>query len=355
MVSRLNHLRIEGLKCYRSRGVPYYYHRASGRRVLAPYGSAEFFAELEAINRHWQEHQPPQPVPGTLGALVADYRRAPRWTDLAVRTRADYEKVLHYLAPIMDTALLDFTRPAMARLRDKVASDRNWRFANYCLNVLSAVFSHGVEYGYMHVNPCHGVRRVLRPRDLPDANRPWSSAERAAVMDAAPPHIRRVLTVLMFTGLRISDALALSPRAVCSDGWLRHRTAKTGALAEIPIHPQLAAILAQCPSHGPRLLLTSRGRPWSYHGFRTAFRRLRCSLEASGSIQPGLTLHGVRHTVGTLLAEAGVSREVIASWLTHSDISTTAHYVKSARSMDAKKSASEAFSPLSGPHKSLIF
>jgi hypothetical protein len=40
---------IRGIKVYRSRGNLYVYHRATGTRIKSRLGTAEFFAELTAI------------------------------------------------------------------------------------------------------------------------------------------------------------------------------------------------------------------------------------------------------------------------------------------------------------------
>jgi integrase len=38
-------------------------------------------------------------------------------------------------------------------------------------------------------------------------------------------------------------------------------------------------------------------------------------LEGDGKVGPGLTFHGLRHTVGTLLIEAGVELDIVRRWL----------------------------------------
>ena len=53
------------------------------------------------------------------------------------------------------------------------------------------------------------------------------------------------------------------------------------------------------------LAVTSRGRAWTESGFRASFFTLIRKLKAAGAVAPGLTYHGLRHTLGKLVVEAG--------------------------------------------------
>jgi hypothetical protein len=106
------------------------YHRRTGTPVdlkAAPLGSAEFFAECTRITALGVKT--PE-KPGTLGMLIAAYRAHPAFTDLAPRTRSDYQRVFDYLKPISDTPLVRFTKPLVVRIRDKAAAQHGRKFAN---------------------------------------------------------------------------------------------------------------------------------------------------------------------------------------------------------------------------------
>jgi hypothetical protein len=121
------------------------YHRVTRIAVdlkAAPLGSAEFFAECSRITTSIKI--PGTPKPGTLGMLIALYRRHEAFTDLASRTRQDYQRVFDYLKPIDNTALVKFSRPFVVRIRDKAAG-RGRRFGNYVKAVLSIIFAWGLE------------------------------------------------------------------------------------------------------------------------------------------------------------------------------------------------------------------
>ena len=80
----------------------------------------------------------------------------------------------------------------------------------------------------------------------------------------------------------------------------------------------------------PSPAATSKGRPWSVSGFDTAWQRLRTRLEAEGGIEPGLTLHGLRHSVAHVLAKQGFSLRTIADTLGHASQNMARHYSRDA-------------------------
>ena len=74
-------MEVKGIKRYyvERAGRWYTYHRASGTRLKAEFGSPEFFAELAAIEAK-HKGEKPKPRVGTLGAAIGAYQRSPAWT-----------------------------------------------------------------------------------------------------------------------------------------------------------------------------------------------------------------------------------------------------------------------------------
>jgi integrase len=78
------------------------------------------------------------------------------------------------------------------------------------------------------------------------------------------------VALVMFTGLRQGDVLALA-KAATKDGLISRRTGKTGQIVSIPVHPDLAAILAKAPKHDAVTISTNlAGKPWTSDGFRAS-------------------------------------------------------------------------------------
>ena len=250
--------------------------------------------------------------------------------ELAPRTRADYQKCFNDLQAIEDTPLDRFTPPLIAKIRDKALETRKFRFANYVRSVLSVIFDWGIEYGYTKHTPAAKVKPAKRPKSLPDANRPWTDAEREIVLAALPPHMALPIALMMFYALDPQDALSL-PRSAITRAGLDTRRNKTGQPIYLPLFEPVAEAIARAPNHdATTLCANSRGMPWTYNGFSTNWSKLKGKLEEEGAVQPGLTLKGLRHTVATILAEMGKHHGTIALVLGHATEAMAKHYSKRA-------------------------
>lgn len=339
---------MRGVRVYRSRGKLYTYHRATGKRIRAPFGSAAFVAEIERLNA--ASDAEPTAKPGSLGHLIAAYRASPEFSSLAPRTRADYQRIFDYLRPLAADALANLTSADIIEIRDAAFEAHKRRFANYVLSVLRLVLQWAIPRDLMGTNPAAAVPPLRRPRGLPQANRAWSEAECEAVLSAATGGVRIAIALGMFCGMREGDALRL-PRSAYDGAWLRWRQGKTGSTVEIPTHPTLKTILDEGAAQNNPLSVASltmvfgsTGRPYGGDGFRTMFFRLIKSLQTSGKVAPGLTFHGLRRTVATRLAEAGCNAETIMAVTGHTTEAMVSQYTRGA---NRKRLASAAITKMS--------
>jgi integrase len=174
----------------------------------------------------------------------------------------------------------------------------------------------------------------LRVKNKAPVNRPWTVNERLVVLENSPPHIRLPIALAMCAGLRKADVFSITTSAILN-GYIAVKTSKRGVPIRLPIHPILASALADRPNVDClQIAVRSDGKPWTPDGFDTAWHKLKKKLEYDGKIDAGLTLHGLRHTLGTLLKEAGASDGEIADVLGQSTISMARHYSKEARISD---------------------
>lgn len=347
-------IRVRGIKRVRSKGRVYYYHRRSGRRIQADPGTPEFAAEVAAMDRSVTEERT-DAIPGSWGWLVEQYRRGNEWTKLlAPRTVQDYQRVFDYLADpkrdggrgMRDVMLDTITPPHMIRLRDRAHEARGRRMADYCMAVISLVWNWGKPRGLVPgINPTDDIRRIKRPRNARPVNRPWSDAEITAVLDAASPQIAAAVALAAYTGLREGDVLRL-PKSARDGGYITLTTSKTGADVHIREHRDLTRYLdALPPNDSPQLITSTRGTPWTESGFRASFFRLIRRLHAEGRVDPGLTFHGLRHTVATNLANAGADNQTIMAMTTHKSESQVRRYTETA---DRKRRSDSAVDLLEG-------
>lgn len=231
---------------------------------------------------------------------------------------------------IRDTPLLRFNPPLVAKIRDKAAEQIGVRWANYVKATLSVVFGWGVERGYMKTNPAFRLKAVPRPKDAPQANRPWTDDERDAVLGALPAHMRLPVALMMFCALDPQDALRL-PRTTVSDGQLNTQRGKTAEPVWLALPKPVLKVMKDIPMHEAiTLCANSRGKPWTTSGFRASWRPIRSELEKLGKVRPGLTLKGLRHTVATILAEMGFDERTIADYLGQKTTEMARHYSRRA-------------------------
>lgn len=336
-------VRIKGIKRYRRKGRWYAYHRKSGIRINAPFGTAAFFAELTAIERKLAGQTA---LPGTLGPLLASYRSSPSFSDLAAATRDGYTRMINLLKPIHDMPVVELTPQFVAGMRDRLASKHGRRQANYAMSVLSVACEHAKEHGVLSVNPVKGVRRLRRDRTLPSANRPWSREERLTVLESVPAQLRVPIALAMFSGLRKTDALTLSKSAI-RNGRIWRRTSKTGNEISIPLHPDLKKILEVAGSHDAITIATTTNRtPWTISGFNSTFIKAIRKLEKAGLVEEGLTFHGLRHTCGTLLVEAGFDIDSVRRWLGQKTLAMAVRYTETADTSARMRKMMKKFDPL---------
>jgi integrase len=308
-------IKIRGVKAYVSKGQVYAYHRATGTRLKSLYGSPEFFAELAHIEDE-RKAIPKEAKPGTWGAIAALYR-AGHLPTLKPRTQKDYGKVLDWTKPLDGMPLDGWTRGFVLKLRDKAFEQRKRRFANYVVAVVQSVFSWALDREHVRDHDIRNIKIIKRPKDMPRANRPWTRDEWEAVIAVAPPHLRAPILLCGVLGWREGEALA-RPRAdyIAKDKKIKRISAKSGKVVKTPV-PRLIsdALDALLPHEATTLLVNSKGRPWTSTGFQTSVFAFLNQLKAAGQVGDGLTIHGLRHTCGTLMRELGFDKDTIADML----------------------------------------
>src|SRR6185437_16189670 len=305
-------IKIKGVKSYVSNGKTYAYHRKTGKRLENLYGSPAFFAELDTLEKQCQPAELPKP--GTWGALVARYREG-FLPDKARRTQQDYNRILDWTAPLSGMPLTDWSRGFAIKLRDKAFKQHGRRFANYVMAVAQGVFTWGVERECIAEHPLKKIKKIERPKGMPRANRPWSRQEWDVVTRVAPKHLLAPILLCGILGWREGEAIS-RPRSDYDGKNIRRTSAKSGKLVKTPVPKVIAdALDALQPNDSVTLLVNSYGRPWTGGGFRLAVRTMLRKLEDRGEIGLGLTVHGLRHTCGTLMRELGFDLQTIADML----------------------------------------
>jgi integrase len=324
---------LDYIQAFKNRryGKVYYYYRRAGKRIpiKSKFGTAAFLREVADIEKKFNKTS--ENTPGTLGFLIESYKASQNFIELKTATRISYERAFCALKPFSSADIKDFKRSTIIELRDRVLLPKYkiW-MANYAITVLSVLFRFGHDVGLVHQNPLRERVRKLRNRERLPANRPWAANERQIILESAAPHIRLPLALAMCTGLRKADVFTITMAAV-SDGVISVRTSKRGVPIKLPLHPLLVDALAGRPNvDAVQIALRADGKPWTPDGFDTAWHKLKTKLESEGKVEKGLTIHGLRHTLGTLLKEAGAHDGEIADVLGQTTTAMARHYSKEA-------------------------
>lgn len=152
----------------------------------------------------------------------------------------------------------------------------------------------------------------------------------AAAGDASP-EVRAFCFALAYLGVRISEALALTPADIqLHEGVVSVRSLKKrGRLTvrELPAAPALLSALeiafAVAGRQGDPAQASLRFWPW---GRVTAWRLIGRVLAAAGVGGSQAMPKGLRHGFGVHAVQCGVPLTLIQRWLGHADVATTAIY-----------------------------
>ena len=229
-------------------------------------------------------------------------------------------------------------------------------------SVLVQMYDYAMELGLVDSNPARNAKLPRQSRKIDDGeSKVIPIAQREQLLKAAEsdPILCPILTLLMLTGMRIGEALALQwkhvdfqnrtisiqqslTRELEFDG--EGRTKKTAAALGVT-KTRCSRRVIQAPD-----LVLQRLREWmrylskrkgglealvpegfvfcstrtmgmrTYSGFRASFRHF---LERNGFGDQHLNLHRFRHTYASMLLEQEISPKVVQKLLGHRDVSTT--------------------------------
>ena len=205
--------------------------------------------------------------------------------------------------------------------------------------------------GLINAAGAAALRAPRQPKSLPkpltakDARRVVSAGEQLAEEPWIAARNAAVLTLLYGSGLRISEALAITGGELTGSGDAVLRvTGKGGKTRLAPVLPVGLAAVAEyrrlCPFHlDPKGLLFrgARGGPLNPAIIQREMKKMRSALNLPDTATP----HALRHSFATHLLGRGGDLRMIQELLGHASLSTTQVYtgVDTARLLDIYDSA----------------
>jgi integrase len=271
-------LRLKFVQSFTSGGGTYHYFRRRGMaRIPLPGipGSAEF---MEA----YQQALGAAPVaigankrslPGSISSALAQYLSSPSFRGLAATTQLKRRGLLERIRePHGHRQLASMPKEFVVALLDTLTP----HVAHSTLIALRHFTEWCVERKLMRTDPTSGIRLKM-PKS--DGHATWTEDE-IAQFEAHHPigsKPRLALALGLYTAQRRSDVIRIGRQHI-RDGVLTVRQQKTGVTLAIPVHSDLAKIIAATPT-GHLTFLTTRPA-------RATGRTISLNSSAFGAMPP---------------------------------------------------------------------
>lgn len=234
-----------------------------------------------------------------------------------------------YLGRFNGMDIKDISRPMIIQLRDDLF-DHPGKCRRAIL-VLSCILRYAYDRGWVEYNHCHGLKGLPKKVGI----RAWTEDEFALFTNTCSKNLRLAAYLALYTGQRRGDLVKMKWGDI-EDGMIKVRQQKTETWVWIPIHKALQVELDKVKRKTKTILRNRYGDPWVADSLTAAFTR-HASIIGIG----GVSLHGLRKTAASALAEAGCTVHQIAAITGHRSLRMVEHYTKDAQQ---KKLAREAIS-----------
>lgn len=340
-------LKIKYVQKVMKNGTSHYYFRKGDYRegpLRSPPGTYEMQAEVTAIVKRLERvaaaHN--KPKTGTIAGIMAVYAKSAEFLALARSTQREYQYVIDELTEDCGEILLkDLSRSWLMEMRNAWAQ-RGHRVSDLRVQVLKNACQPIIDDDKdlrIDGDPFHNVKKAPRPHDAGEAHPVWEEHEfEAALAQCALqelPGLARALALARWAGYRRGTICALPRHARIlshdrqgnSERRLYWVTEKRQVQSDKREDPRLTALLDSTPNKALTIAYNANGQPWKERQLSQAFDRLlmrlvklgkvRGHLSDSGDFECPLTLHGLRHTRGVELANAGASDAEIMTQLEH--------------------------------------
>jgi integrase len=261
--------------------------------------------------------------PGTVNAAIIGFYQTPAFLALRPITKSMYRNLLEsFRAEHGDKRIaLMGRRHVMDLLAEKATKPGAQRNR---LRMLKMLLDFAVSADMRADNPAAGIKLGTAKGD---GFHSWTEDEIAAfeARHAIGTRARLALGLLLYTAQRRADVIRMGRQHI-RDGALYVTQSKTGVSLTIPVHQNLAAIIAATPSEHLTFVCTQHGEPFTPAGFGNWFRS-ECRL---AGLSRKCAAHGLRKAACRRLAEAGCSANVIASISGHKTLREVQRYTQAA-------------------------
>jgi integrase/recombinase XerD len=301
-------------------------------------GSAEFMAAYHAAlagNDDDKRREYRRAAKGSFGYVCLAYYSSAEFKALDQSTRSWRRRALDRICEQHADKPIELMQAKHVRnLRDEKAGTP--AVANERLKALRALFRWAVEAEEAPHDPTRDVRAIPYSSE---GHHSWTLDEVKLFEQRHPigTKARLAMALMLYTAGRREDAVRLGPQHI-RDGRLQYTQAKNEhkkpVRMDIPVHPELAKIIAATPSGHLTFLVTKYGRPFTPVGFGETFRKW---CDQAGL--PHCSAHGLRKATTARLAECGATPHEIMAVTGHKSLREVDRYSRAARQAGLADSA----------------
>jgi integrase len=258
----------------------------------------------------------------TIDTLIESYLRSGAFRALADMSKPGYMSRLNTIREQHGKrSLAGLTRDRINKAILEPLTDRPAAQLD-TLKKLRILIKHGIERNLLTHDPSTGIKRP-KTKEI----RAWTDAETAAFERRWPigTKQRTAYALMLNAGTARVDVHQITWTQIDSDsvGYTRH---KSGVAVDIGIAANLRKALDAAPREHVTVINTEFGKPFTIDGFsgfmRDAIKRAGLPLDCKP--------HGLRKTLGRLLADAGASAHDIMAALGHTTLAQAEKYTREA-------------------------
>ena len=288
---------------------------------------------------------PKKDKPGTIGALVTSYKASAAYTGLGDGSKAGYTSRLEQIrkdhghravAGLTQDRIQEFILDPLLKKKHKGA-------ALDTLKKLRILIRHAIAKKWLKADASIGISRP-QGKEI----RAWTDAEMAAFETRGPigTKQRTAYALMLNMGTARIDTHTITWSQVDNGACYRRR--KTGVAVDMAVSDDLQRALAAMPRKGDYVLPTEWGKTFTVDGF-SGF--MRDAISAAGIKDLTCRPHGLRKTLGRMLADAGCSAHDIMAALGHKTLAEAERYTREA---DRRRGGKRAVASLNEHRKSKI-
>jgi integrase len=310
-------------------------YRADGRRVRKSFGRQKKVAELYLKNVEVKmakgEELNPKYNPISVSDFMTKYLQYSKDNKSQATYRTDRSRIQRFQQFIQHKGiqkLEGITSIVVEEFKSLVLQNSSATTFNHYLVLIKGMLNKAVAWKHIRENPLKDFRKlkVTNARQV----RFFTSEEVSAILDKTDPFMKKVIKILLYTGMRRSELVYLT----WDDIDFRNKLITVQSKPEegfhpkshrprsIPIHPHLEQLLLDVPQRGRYVFDNGKDRPVYCKDYYT--KRFEKILKAADV--KNANLHTLRHTFASNLVMNGVDLRTVQELLGHSTIRVTERY-----------------------------